>query len=141
MSTRKEIYAAAFARVSRLSWVRHSSKRIKTWDDVPPNQQPAIFIKQKGESARYKKGVPSIWTLRADLWIYAQIPDSATVPSDILNPYLDAIEAAYAPDNASANECTLGGIVSHCRISNIQIDDGALDKQAVLIISLEMLVA
>ena len=66
---------------------------------VPANEQPALFQVQRREGAVTVLGLPTKWTLSADLYIYVNSgEDDLAVPAVQLNPILDAIEAALAPD-------------------------------------------
>lgn len=95
---------------------------------------------QKTESVRRDPGLPPRWTLTADLFVYVQAPDDATAPATVINPLLDAIEAALAPDPVD-NLQTLGGLVAHCWIAGkIETDEGVLGGQAVAIVPIEILV-
>ena len=59
----------------------------------------------------------------------------------VLNPLLDAVEAALAPDPVGHVQ-TLGGLVSHCWIAGrIQTDEGVPGGQAVAIVPVEILVS
>ena len=76
-----------------------------------------------------------------DFYVYGQAPDELTAPATVLNPLLDAIEAALAPP-ASSNVQTLGGLVCHAWIAGkIETDEGALGGQAVAIVPIEILVS
>ena len=138
---REAIYEALFALVAGAASFATTSRRLRHWTDVPAAEQPALFLVQKSELAKTKRGQPSEWTLSVDLYVYCQAPDELTAPSTVLNPLLDAIVAALAPQglDLAANVQTLGGLVSHCWIAGkIETDEGALGGQAVAIIPIEL---
>ncbi|HXP74621.1 MAG TPA: hypothetical protein VN823_10790 [Stellaceae bacterium] len=57
-----------------------------------------------------------------------------------MNPLLDAIETALAPDLVT-NVQSLGGLVAHCWIAGkVETDEGVLGGQAVAIVPIEILV-
>ena len=104
--TREPIYAALFAFFSALTVggspaFKFATRIPKHWEDVAPEDQPALLLLPRTETAQRKKGLPTIWTLELDLLLYVTTNgsiDSAAIPSQILNPLLDAIEAALAID-------------------------------------------
>ncbi len=107
------------------------------------SEQPALFQAQKHESAHRARGQPPKWTLALEIYVYAQAPDDVPSPSTVLNPLLDALEAALAPSgqDVATNVQTLGGLVSHCWISGTVVtDEGVLGGQAVAIIPIEIVV-
>jgi hypothetical protein len=141
---REAIYTALFALVTDAASFATTSRRLRHWTDVPAAEQPALFQVQKSELAKTKRGQPSEWTLAVDLYLYCQAPDDATAPSTVLNPLIDAIAAALAPQglDLAANVQTLGGLVSHCWLAGkIETDEGALGGQAVAIVPVEIILA
>ncbi len=136
---REAIYAALFVKIQGAATFATSSRRLRHWSDVPAAEQPALFQIQKTETAKQRRGLPPEWTLAADVFLYAHAPDDLTPPATVLNPLLDAIEAALAPDPVSAVQ-TLGGLASHCWIEGkIETDEGVLGGQAVAVIPILIL--
>ncbi len=140
--SREAIYSALWSQVSGLAGIVTASRRLKHWDDVPPEQQPALFQTQKDQDPEQKYGLPTKWKLYADLYLYVNSgQDPLAVPAIALNNLVDTIEAALAPSPMSGVQ-TLGGLVSHCWINGkIETDEGVLGAQAVAIIPVEILVA
>ncbi len=140
--TREPIYAALFALVAGAANFVTVSRRLRHWSDVGAAEQPALFMIQKSENAEERRPLPVKWRASVDLYLYAQAPDELTSPpATVLNPLLDAVEAALAPDPVSHVQ-TLGGLVSHCWIAGrIQTDEGVLGGQAVAIVPVEILVS
>lgn len=138
--TRETIYAALFNKVKFISGLKTSSRILKHWDDVSPSDQPALFQIQINETPEQRKGIPVKWTLRAQLYLYANRGDDHTViPSQAINSLIDKIELALKPDVDGFQ--TLGGLVSHCWIAgSIQTSEGLLGDQEVAIIPIEILV-
>jgi hypothetical protein len=140
MINREAIYAALFAKLAASAGYALTSRRLKHWNDVSKEQQPALFMAQGNQTANTVRGQPTRWTLSVDAYIYART-DGAATPGLILNPLLDAVEAALAP-NAIENAQTLGGLVEWCRIEGaIETDEGTLGDQAVAIVPISILVS
>ena len=91
---------------------------------------------QRGERAETVPGLNTVWTLDVDVFIYVNTQDDKTVaPGTLINPLLDAVTAALAPDDISKNKCTLGGLVQHAWIEGrIETDEGLLGDQGVAVI-------
>ena len=137
--SREAIYSALFAAVSGAAGFVTRSRRLRHWSDVAAAEQPALFQIQKSETAKQRRGLPAQWTLAVDLFLYAHAPDELAPPASTLNPLLDAVEAALAPDPVSGIQ-TLGGLVSHCWIEGkIETDEGVLGGQAVAVIPVLLL--
>lgn len=137
--TREPIYSALFALLSGAASFATSSRRLRHWSDVGPAEQPALFVVQKSETAERKAGLPVKWRASVDVYVYAHAPDDETAAATVLNPLLDAIELALAPQGAVQ---TLGGLAAHAWIAGkIETDEGVLGGQAVAIVPVEILVA
>jgi hypothetical protein len=137
---REAIFSALFNLVSAVPGLVTTGRRLVHWSEVPPDQQPALFQAQKTQNAQPRPlGVPTKWTLKADLYLYVNSGgDSSSVSATPLNNYLDAIEAALAPNIMSGVQ-TLGGLVKHCFIcGEVLTDEGTLGSQAVAIIPIEI---
>ncbi|HZL59438.1 MAG TPA: hypothetical protein VFC38_07030 [Stellaceae bacterium] len=138
---REPIYAALFDLLSNAAPFVTASRRLRHWSDVGPAEQPALFVVQKSETAERRNGLPPKWRALVDVYVYAHAPDEAAAPSIVLNPLLDAVEAALAPKDSGAVQ-TLGGLVSHATIvGRIETDEGVLGGQSVAIVPVEILVA
>ena len=137
---REAIYSALFAKITGAAGFGTASRRLRHWSDVGPAEQPALFQVQKSEMAKRDAGLPPKWTLALDLFVYAQAPDDLSAATTVMNPLLDAIEAALAPDPVT-NVQSLGGLVAHCWIAGkVETDEGVLGGQAVAIVPIEILV-
>jgi hypothetical protein len=138
---REAIYGALFALLSRAAPFATAARRLRHWSDVAAAEQPALFLVQKRETAQRRSGQPTRWTLLVDLYVYARAADELSPPAAVLNPLLDAIDAALGPDNAASNRQTLGGLIEHAAIGGaIETDEGALGGQAVAIVPVEVVV-
>ena len=137
---RETIYAALFARLGGVAGFVTASRRLRHWSDVAPAEQPALFQVQRGETLTERRGLPPRRQSAVELFLYVNTAgDPGTAPAQRLNPILDAIEAALAPDPVS-NVQTLGGLVTHAWIAGrIETDEGVLGDQAVAIVPVEIL--
>lgn len=120
-------------------------RKILHWSDLPAELRPACFQEQSpGETWVQRKGLPPKVTLKAKWWLYAQTlsqqnPDA--VPSQALNPLLDAICGALAVDDVTNNVCTLGGLVSHAWVEgDVEVTEGVMEDLTIVTIPVQMLV-
>lgn len=136
---REAIEAALFARLCTVTAINTSSRRLKHWADVPPSDQPSLYLVRKGETIEPVPGLPPRRRLMFDIVLYAQ----GTVdvpPSAVLNPLIDAVEAALAPGNPTVTAQTLGGLVAETRLDGkVDTDGGVLGDQAVAILPVVVL--
>jgi hypothetical protein len=144
MIAREQIYAALWALAAGAESFATASRRLRQWSDVGPAEQPALFMCEKGSHAQVKAlGAPVVHTLSADLFIYAHSADPYLAPAALLNPLIDALEAALAPSPATGiQDLGLPAMVQHAYISGrIETDEGLLGDQAIAIIPVEILAA
>lgn len=143
MINREAIYQALFDLVKNLPGFSTASRRARLAKDVAPEEQPALFMEEgPGETVQHQgQGLPGVHFLYVDMGFYARLAEDKNVaPGTILNPLIDAIEAALAPDPDEEDQ-TLGGLVEYCRISGkIEKNEGLLDGQASVVIPVEILV-
>ena len=142
MIAREPIYAALFQLAANAAGFATVDRRLRHWSDVGPAEQPALFMSEKGSHAQIKAlGAPVVWTLSAELFVYAHSADPYLSPASILNPLLDAIEAALAPAPATGiQDLGLPAMVQHAYISGrIRTDEGVLGDQAIAIVPVEIL--
>ena len=142
MINREPIYAALFALVAGAADFTVADRRLRHWSDVAPPEQPALFMAQKSELASVKAlGAPMVWTLAVDLYVYVHSSDPYLAPATVLNPLIDAVEAALAPLAATGlQDLGLPAVVQHAYISGkVETDEGVLGDQAVAIVPVEIL--
>jgi hypothetical protein len=139
--TREDIYNALFDLISNSCnglGVKTFSRNLKDFLDVDASIQPAIFQVQVAENSKQVLKIPAIWTLEAEIWIYINTSNDPKKPrSSLLNPILDALEAAMPPNEPNGPQ-TLGGLVSHCWFNNISTHEGFLGEQLVSIGHIEI---
>lgn len=138
-TARETIYAALFAKVSAAANFTTISRRLQHWADVSSSLQPALFQAQVDETAQTIPGLNTVFVLRVDLYLYANTQGDTTLsPSTILNPLIDSVLAALAPDKIT-NKQTLGGLVEYCvPDGKLATDEGVLGDQGVCIIPITM---
>lgn len=149
--TRESLYQAIFAKFAGLSFTSGTktafgltSRRLQHWEDLEIENFPALMQVQTKESVKQTRGIPTAWTLEMLLYIYVRTEaqqDATVIPSQLLNPIMDAIDAALRPDDLKAGTCTLGGLVSHAWISGpIETSEGNLGDLEVAVVPLEIVV-
>lgn len=142
MINREPIYAALFELIESAADFAVVDRRLRHWSDVAPAEQPALFMAQRSETASVRTlGAPTVWTLAVDLYLYAHSSDPYLAPATVLNPLLDAVEAALAPSATTGiQDLGLPAMVQHAYISGkIETDEGVLGDQAVAILPVEIL--
>lgn len=145
VSTRKAIFDALYARLGTVQGVTTLGRRLRSFDEVQPSEQPALFMQPGSQVAENTPGLPVKWRLAVDLYLYVH-DTTAAGPSELLQELLDRIEAALRATSAEAHgedaPTTLGGLVLACQIAGpIESDEGSLGAQAVAIVPLELLVS
>ena len=99
-------------------------------------------MSEKGGHAVTKAlGGPTIWTLSADFYVYVHSSDPYLAPAMLLNPLLDALEAALAPSPVTGiQNLGLPAMVQHAYIAGkVETDEGVLGDQAIAIVPVEIL--
>jgi len=142
MIEREAIYGALWALAAAAADFASADRRLRHWSAVAPAEQPALFMSEKGGRAVVKTpGAPVVWTLHADFFIYAHSSDPYLAPATILNPLIDALEAALAPSPATGlQQLGLPDMVRHALIAGkVETDEGVLGDQAVAVIPVEIL--
>ena len=142
MIAREAIYAALFAKASNAARFVTKGRRLRHWSEMTPAEQPALFMRQKSEVATAPvAGAPTVWKLSVELYVYAHAGDPYVAPATVLNPLIDAVEAALAPPAATGMQ-NLGvpAMVQHaCIAGKIELTEGVLRDQAVAVIPIEIL--
>lgn len=142
---RAAIMAAIFAKLSSVPGFVTRERRFRDLARVSAAEQPYLTLlgSDKQDAAYKQEGAPAVWTLEPTIFVYARTEDPNTAPADVLDPLVDGIEAALqwvAGDSSPTigAPTTLGGRVTHCRISSVAIGEGAESGQAVAIIHLHV---
>ena len=117
-----------------------TGRRVLLWSKVAA--QPALFLRNVDDEDVWDNPVLPKTTLDVEVWIYSRAganPDLA--PGVGLNNLVDAVRAAFKPDNPMTRTLTLGGLVQWCRIEGkSDFDPGDLDGQAKAVVPVKILV-
>lgn len=139
MIQRETYYGELAKRLKAIPGIKTFGRRLRHVNEVPPAQQPAIFLAQTGQRPSYQPGRTIMWDLGADIYLYVRDPKGAD-PGPIMNPIMDALCAVFTPDNAMVNACTFGGLCHRVELGTIETDEGTLGEQAIAIIPVTMTV-
>lgn len=158
MTPREPIFSALFGLLSDVEFnigtdespemvgFAEVSRKIKLFSDVEAGSQPWAGQAEHAETAAQRPNLPYRWVWSASWMIYHRYEDQLGVsPSVINNRILDGIEKAMAPKVADPGyfdeRNTLSGLVFHCFIEGeVFKDPGDIDKQAMLVIPIKILV-
>ncbi len=135
MIAREPIYAALFSRVAGAADFATTERRRYDWrDEIAFAALPGLFMRQKQEQKSEGK-----WTLSVDLQIVCGASPGVS-PTAVLNPLIDAVEAALAPQATGMQDLGLPAMVQHAYIAGkIEYQDGDQSNQASAIIPVELL--
>jgi hypothetical protein len=140
VAPRETIMQALFALVSGSAPFVTASRRLQLWNTLSAAEKPAIFQYERDDNYTNGKNYLPIVEMNVDLYIYtAPGLDSGITPISIMNPLLDAVDAALAPSPVTRRQ-TLGGLVSHVWIDGkIMKDPGDIDGDGVAVIPVKIL--
>lgn len=125
---------------------KERTRKIVLFSDVPAKEQPWIGQAEHNENSTQVTNLPYKRTWAASWMVYHQ---ASAIPKQIgtiwNNQIIDALEAALAPKPTDPgfleNRNTLSGLVHHCFIEGeIFKDPGDIDKQALIVVPIKLLV-
>lgn len=131
--TREAIMTALFSSFDSSTAFKTKTRRWQAWQDDPQAHQPDLPLLvqyEMNEDYIYTgRGIPPIRTMDVSIMLYGKIPagqtigtaDKTTPGASVLNPLIDAVETALAPDPLADGVQTLGGLVYDCRIEGTVI--------------------
>jgi hypothetical protein len=134
---RNAIYDAVFGRLQSVSGSATVGRRLKHWDDVESSEMPAIFLAPGDQRADGDgPGLPSRWTVGLVAYLYVH---DESDPSGLLSTMVDRIESALEDGRRGGQTVpgTLGGLVSDCRVTSVETDEGILGDRAVARVHIE----
>ncbi|AYJ86200.1 hypothetical protein D3Y57_09780 [Sphingomonas paeninsulae] len=135
---REPIYAALFDLVQGAPGLVTTSRKLKIFTDVKPNQRPALFQAQKSETAIRKTGFPTVWMIDVTLYIYVST-QGAVSPGEVLNPIMDYLEAQLSEPVPGFSQ-TLGGLVQWARIEGTTVtSEGTLGNDEISLVPVKIL--
>ena len=137
----ESIYASLFASSSALYGFNLMRRRVIHWADLDATQFPALLQGQTEEiDTAMRLGEPSRWHLKAAQYIYVRTNadnDNTIDPAQLLNPILGSIRTAFSRVMPGNN---LGGLVSHCWITKIEMMEGVLGPVEAAIVRFSIIV-
>lgn len=140
--TREQIAAAFFSVVQTAVAAVPSpntpvtvSRRLEHWEDVGSEQQPAVFVAQRGQVRRDTvSGRLLVNLMDFDVYVYVTETDHSQTPATKLNAIVDAMETAFRP-GVDGEPQTLSGLVQYTEVTKVETDEGTLGDQAVALVS------
>lgn len=138
---RELIFSTLFAKVSSVAPFVTAERQVKLWNDVPPSEQPALFMGQGDQNVTTKFGCPSRNDMLVSLYVYCnRESDPGELAATQLNNCVDAIQEVLKPSIITGYN-TLGGLVFNCVIEGrIETDEGLLGPQSVAVIPVKITV-
>lgn len=133
-TSREDIYAALLTQLETAgtTFQTYTRRWKSTWDDPAARLAllPMLVQWEQMENVIWgNRGIGPLRTLEITLELYAKIPDVFGTPgvpdkttsgSSVLNPLIDAVEAALQPPAGDELQ-TLGGLVFDCRLEGAVI--------------------
>lgn len=137
--TREAVFSALFAILETAPGITTFSRRMLDYSAVAPGLMPILMLWEQPELTDYRPGRG----LPRDYWeayiiivfhnpsrVTAGNPNSAVPGATIINPLVDGVRNALAPDDPTTNSLTLGGLVDWCRVEGRTIvETGDTDAQ------------
>lgn len=122
--TREQVYTALFDVLQTAEGFMTFSRRMLDYSAISPGLMPILMLWEQPEEAIFPhRGLPvDIWEAAVVIVfknasrVTAGDPTSAVPGATILNPLIDAVRTALAPDDPMTNGLTLGGLVDWCRV-------------------------
>lgn len=140
----ESIYQTLFNRLSGIDGFVTTSRRLRHFNNVQPEQRPALFVTQGNQLEVPVKGLDAKVELEAEIYIYIHESEVTIPPSVQLNQMIDKVRKAIAPDFPEMCEYqTLGGLVEHCWIEGtievFEAVENMLDDQGIAIVPIRIL--
>jgi hypothetical protein len=121
--TREEVMSALFARLQSIPGINTTSRRMTLPGMVAPGDMARLMLWEQPERAANITSLPDKRTWEAWVVIVFTNDDAAVPGATIINPMIDAIEAALAVDDFNRNVCSLGGLVHYARIEGTVVKE------------------
>lgn len=130
------VFVATFAIFGAVSGVKTSSRRLVTWDQVQPEDQPALFQRQLRMTAvRTHKGVPAKWEIYGELVVYVNAgSDPDVIPTQTMNSILNQIKNIFEPPPNAVQTLGIPNVTEAAIVGDVLIDEGTADGQAIALI-------
>jgi hypothetical protein len=138
---REPVCEAVFAIFSAAyPWNNTPSRRLRMWDQVPPEERPAYFQFERGaETFDWKSNLVSP-KRTFEIWEFFYIAASDENPgAPQVTAILDAIDWAMRPPVGPLGRLTLGGIAFQARIKSVPIKEpGDLNGTGIVVAQVEI---
>jgi hypothetical protein len=142
-ATREQIMEALFAALQATAGFETASRRLQDPEGLNPTDTPALFLVEHEDEWGRKQGfnIQAVREIRARALIYIDAGnDPNKLPASFVNNTLDAIEAAFVPDNRQTNTFTLGGLVLSVTIDGISTRaSGDVTGKALVVLPIRIL--
>ena len=144
---RETITEALFARLSIIPGLVSTSRKVRPFVDLAPEEMPALFVGVGRSTSQQERNRRPVWTLTWTVYIYV-LDQSPTGPSPALNALLGQVEQALVATDAETatptegfqaaqgGSTTLGGLVSHVSLADVETDEGSLGDLGVAILTI-----
>ena len=140
MPTREQVAEALLAKLAAGQAYQTTGRRNRDPENIPT---PALLLLEFGETTeRQSVNLPPkrIWRYRAVIYVDAG-GDETVIPASLLNPFVDAIDAALVPDDPLQGRSTLGGRVYSALVKGETIrSPGEVTGRAAAIVPIEVIV-
>jgi hypothetical protein len=116
----------------------------ESWTDVPPANQPAIFLRRGPQlfESKHAFGVTKL-SFKCSLWIYFRTDGfkiNPYYPDQVTDPLIDGIEQAFQSLTPTPQRNTLNNTVYHCWVEGqVFSDPGLVDDQGVIVVPINIL--
>jgi hypothetical protein len=120
--TREQVMTALLASLAGIKAsgvpLKSIGRRVRDPENVSSNDRPALFLVEHMDSwERPAINLPAKRALTVWALLYTDVgTDENLIPMTQINQFIEAIEAALAPDTPILNRFTLGGIVFNCML-------------------------
>ena len=144
MIDREAIYEALFQRLQEqlAGEVKYFTRRLDHWENI--NSQPALLLVADNQRAEQQFGLPPIWTLAAEIYLYLVSSKSDQTPESSIHALVDKLELALqrgVEPNALEWGVRLAGLVDSISLTSVEVAQGEEAGQAVAVVRLEMVAA
>lgn len=123
--TREQVFSALFEVLQTAPGFTTYSRRMMHYSVVAPKLLPILMLWEMPEDTDYRpgRGLPRDYWEALVVCIFQNTsmptnadPTTAVPGATIVNPLLDAVRNALAPDDPTTNSLTLDGLVDWCRV-------------------------
>ena len=142
-------YDALLTRLKdRVTGVQTWTRRVTHFAKLPASAQPAGLVLATGQSPSMERGLPTVWTLGAEVWYLVRATGQQDVLDSVLNRLVDQTEAALMQDTgedlggqSDPFRSSLGGLVMSLSIGGqVEFRQGENGDQAEVVIPIDMVV-